>query len=67
MQVCNFIKDCFFSDPFTLQLVGSGSWMYKVIKANGKIISKIPLSNSHTNCLQNFYNPLENNMVIYGG
>jgi hypothetical protein len=37
LKVCNFLKDVFFLDIFTVKFVGSGSYIYKVIKANGKI------------------------------
>ena len=53
-KVCNFVKDCYFQDAYTIQLVGSGSYIYKVMKANGKLINKTPIDNSHTNTLATY-------------
>lgn len=39
-KVCNFLKDCYFEDAFTLQFVGSGSSMYRIVKANGVLKKK---------------------------
>ncbi len=61
------MKDCYFQDAYTIQLVGSGSYIYKVMKANGKLINKTPIDNSHTNTLATYEDKIQNKIVIYGG
>lgn len=65
--ICNFLKDGFFLDEFTIGVVGSGSFLYKVLKSNGNITAKLNLQVSYSNIIIPFISLVSFPFYVYGG